>query len=122
MTGKLEYSSNNSGGSWWLKDADWFALEEAGWTVDWFKDQDGEGRIFKPDANGRMLGALAKSASKETDNPDEAVAEFERITGQNADDEGCNCCGEPHYFSYTDAKGKRVTLDSKVVARRRSWS
>ena len=32
---KVEYSSNNSGGGWWLKDEDWKALEAAGWKVEW---------------------------------------------------------------------------------------
>lgn len=31
----IQYSSNNSGGKWWLKDADWAALERAGWEVKW---------------------------------------------------------------------------------------
>jgi hypothetical protein len=31
----VEYSSNNSGGGWWLKDQDWRALEAAGWHVEW---------------------------------------------------------------------------------------
>jgi hypothetical protein len=36
---KVEYSSNNSGGYWWLKDKDWQALEDAGWYVHWGRDQ-----------------------------------------------------------------------------------
>jgi len=32
---KVEYSSNNSGGSWWLTNDHWLALEKAGWTVVW---------------------------------------------------------------------------------------
>lgn len=32
---KVTYSSNNSGGGWWLKDEDWLKLERAGWTVLW---------------------------------------------------------------------------------------
>ncbi len=32
---KVEYTTNNSGGEWWLKDKDWIALEKAGWYVDW---------------------------------------------------------------------------------------
>ena len=32
---KVEYESNNSGGSWWLKDEDWIAMEKAGWDVGW---------------------------------------------------------------------------------------
>lgn len=31
----VEYNSNNSGGSWWLRDEDWKHLEEAGWEVQW---------------------------------------------------------------------------------------
>lgn len=32
---RVEYSSNNSGGSWWLNDKHWKALEDAGWEVEW---------------------------------------------------------------------------------------
>ena len=32
---KVEYSSNNSGGSWWLSDDDWRKLEKAGWEIQW---------------------------------------------------------------------------------------
>lgn len=32
---RVEYSSNNSGGGWWLKDTDWLALEEQGWEIEW---------------------------------------------------------------------------------------
>lgn len=31
----IEYRSNNSGGSWWLQDKDWKALEDVGWEVEW---------------------------------------------------------------------------------------
>ena len=31
----VEYNSNNSGGSWWLKDYDWAKLELDGWKVRW---------------------------------------------------------------------------------------
>lgn len=31
----VEYDSNNSGGGWWLTDADWRTLETEGWTVEW---------------------------------------------------------------------------------------
>jgi len=37
---KVEYSSNNSGGSWWVDDVGWYALEKAGWIIDWVKDKD----------------------------------------------------------------------------------
>jgi len=44
------------------------------------------------------LGALAKEASKMFLSIEDAQAEFEKITKQNVTDEGCRCCGEPHYF------------------------
>jgi hypothetical protein len=96
---KLEYSSNNSGGSWWLDDEDWKKLEAAGWKVNWVKDD--------PYHKGaeRWLGCLAKEASKEFETPDEGIEEWKTITGQDPWAEGCNCCGVPHNFSYEDAKG-----------------
>ena len=32
---RLEYSSNNSGGEWWLTHKDWKAMDDHGWTVEW---------------------------------------------------------------------------------------
>lgn len=81
----IEYSSNNSGGDWWLDDEDWYALESAGWDVEWKGD--------------RWLGALATRATREGLSREAAIAEWESVTGQNADSEGCDCCGQPHYFS-----------------------
>lgn len=88
---KVTYDSNNSGGHWWLKDDDWKALEKAGWVVHW-----------KPE---RWLGALATSAEIECETPQEAIRSFEAATGQNAADEGCNCCGAPHAFHWDDYRG-----------------
>lgn len=88
----FRYSSNNSGGRWWLKDKDWKALERNGWKVEWAK----KGGFMVQ--NGRYLGALATSAKKKFYSEGEAVAEWERITGQSADDQGCPCCGQPHNF------------------------
>lgn len=48
---RVEYSSNNSGGSWWLRDTDWFALEKGGWKVEWVAGD--EDRICAPDESGR---------------------------------------------------------------------
>jgi hypothetical protein len=89
----IVYSSNNSGGSWWLDDEDWQNLENAGWKVRWAKDMDGYA-----DSNGRWLGALATSATRYGLSEDEAIAEWESVTGQDADAEGCDCCGQPHSF------------------------
>lgn len=95
---KITYSSNNSGGSWWLKDEDWKRLEDGGWQVDWYKDQEDQLGIRE----GRFLGALASYAHKDFPTVDMAIAEWEHLTGQWAEDEGCNCCGQPHYFSEGD--------------------
>lgn len=133
----VEYDSNNSGGDWWLDDADWFALEKAGWVVVWNHLRtvySPEGRHVydsrgiptltdQPDPNdkypalsrdigevgSRWLGALAKKAYKPNcDNLRVAVDEWERITGKNATDAGCPCCGVPHTFTVYDDAGKYV--------------
>lgn len=96
---KVEYSSNNSGGSWWLSDSDWKALEDAGWTVDWFVIKDNE--WITPDKNGRWLGALATHATREGLTLREAIAEWEFVTGQYSNELGCSCCGPPHSFTFT---------------------
>jgi len=117
---RVEYESNNSGGSWWLTDDDWRALEEAGWDVAWFATQ--EGRYFQPGDDGRWLGALARSASKEVERPQDAIDEWSRITGQSPSEEGCNCCGPPHSFSYRDEDGRYRYTTVEVTETRLSWS
>lgn len=98
----VTYDSNNSGGDWWLSDAQWKALEDAGWTVRWKSEEnDYFGRQY-PD--GRWLGALATEATREALSVNVAVAEWEEITGEYANDDGCDCCGPPHYF-YGDDRG-----------------
>lgn len=114
----LEYSSNNSGGSWWLKDEDWLALEAAGWKVQWIRDQE------KPswdNSGDRFLGALATNASKEFSNRREGIDEWAAITKQNPDDEGCNCCGVPHNFTWYDAEGQSHYSLVEVTCTERSW-
>lgn len=145
--GVLEYSANNSGGSWWLKHSDWEAMEQAGWIVHWVHDIDDPSHVHPPEDsawpsigehthsydkehlltpvkwNGQgWLGASAKSAAIETEDPDATIREWERVANQNAEDEGCNCCGQPHYFTFTSDDGKRASLDVEIVETRRSWS
>jgi len=81
---KVRYESNNSRGDWWLSDRDWVNLEAAGWEVTWTD--------LSPDTPATSASVLAPSL-------EEAIAEWERITGENSNDEGCNCCGRPHRFS-----------------------
>jgi len=75
---KVEYSENNSGGSWWLEKEQYKSLEEAGWKV--------EGR----------------TATKEFDSVAAAKKEWQDVTGGYPDEMGCNCCGRPHRFMETD--------------------
>ena len=90
----VKYNHNNSGGSDWLEDADWYALERAGWAVDWIKNSISElhkrGELFR--------GPLAISASKKFSSVEAAKVEFMRITGEDSEAEGCSCCGPPHAF------------------------
>jgi hypothetical protein len=116
---KIEYSSNNSGGSWWLSDKDWEKLRKAGWEVQDYvhvcreverKIAEGDSEVlrfdprrwYSQDAKGvyRYLGAIATKATKNFETPAEAMREFEKITGQSVMDEGCNCCGAPHSFRW----------------------
>ena len=92
---KIEYCSNNSGGEWWLTDQNWRDLEAAGWRVEWAKDMPHLG-------SDRFLGALATSATREGLAKPDAIAEFERVTGQDAKAAGCECCGPPHNFYVAD--------------------
>ena len=78
----VEYIANNSGGSWWLSDDDWKALEAAGWKVDWC----------------RFLDSSAQRATRQGLSLEEAIAEWKHVTGQDPEDEGCWCCGPPHNF------------------------
>lgn len=102
-----EYSSNNSGGDWWLTDQNWRDLEAAGWTVNWFANDphyNGEGTGpydfgKMTDKDGRWLRALASHATREGLSMRDAIAEWERVTGESSNALGCSCCGTPHSFS-----------------------
>lgn len=94
---RVEYSSNNSGGGWWLSDEDWQALEDAGWNVAWAKDDPHQNKWS--DGTGRWLGALATRASIETTSMTDAIRSWEAATGHRASALGCSCCGPPHSFS-----------------------
>jgi hypothetical protein len=98
---KIRYSANNSGGNWWVTDDDWRALERAGWTVEWFKDDPYMSKTC--DHDGRNIGALAWSATREAMSMGAAMAEFAAVTGQDPEEEGCECCGRPHQFYDTQS-------------------
>jgi hypothetical protein len=92
----VKYSSNNSGGKWWLKDDDWKNLERAGWKVRWFKN-DKSWQGWHP-GDERFLGGLAMEATRYGVTMDYAIEEWSRITGQDPEAKGCPCCGAPHSF------------------------
>jgi hypothetical protein len=99
MKYQVKYSPNNSGGSWWLKDQDWKALEQEGWVIDWYATR--EPTSYRPDPypDGRWFDSLAAGALIETDDePLIIIQAWEKTTNQDASAEGCNCCGEPHTF------------------------
>lgn len=89
----IEYNHNNSGGGWWLTDDDWRNLEKAGWKVNWIADNP-----LYAAYDDRFLGALATSAERRGLSVTAAIDEWEKVTGLNAWSEGCECCGQPHYF------------------------
>ena len=73
---KISYSSNNSGGYWWLTDKNWKDLEKNGWEVQWIKDDP----WYK--GKKRFLNALATSATKNNvKSLIKAIREWEEITG-----------------------------------------
>ena len=103
----VEYSTNNSGGNYWLTKEDWRALQDAGWLImDWDNSVYDEKGQYVPDENGLPMVShpadldKAHYAFKLFDNIQEALVEFEKLTGQNVSDEGCNCCGAPHSFTW----------------------
>lgn len=103
---KIVYSSNNSGGDWWLTDRNWLDLEAAGWVVQWFAgDEDDTFRML--DDEGRWLGALATYASREGLSMGDAIDEWERVTGECSSELGCSCCGTPHSF-YEETDDGRI--------------
>lgn len=116
---RVEYISNNSGGKWWLTDEDWKALESAGWAVHWFSDPQYQTLPLMV-KSGRFLGALATEAVREGVSLQDAVDEWERVTGKSSTDAGCPCCGQPHLFTEYDDNDKLVRIgpNAEYVA---SW-
>lgn len=101
----------NSGGSWWLEDSDWYALEAARWKIDWYKDEEIGFKLLNSD--GRWFGALAGSASINVGSPEEAMRKFEAATNCGLSEEGCNCCGAPHTFEWKNNKGETHWVSGK---------
>jgi hypothetical protein len=102
----VEYDSNNSGGHWWLTDQNWLDLEKAGWKVAW-RSTDPRyhtpgGYVCSTDRDGRWLGALASTAERHGLSLNDAIDEWEAVTGRSSAETGCDSCGDPHWFSVVD--------------------
>ena len=118
---KVEYSSLNSGGEWWLTDRHWEALEDDGWVVQWghqnWCSTHNEHNICEdlrlPCPGHGLVGSLAEVSEKErwleaaavsaildgVRSVEEAISRWDDAIGFNANEEGCRCCGQPHNFS-----------------------
>jgi hypothetical protein len=108
----IQYYSNNSGGRDWLSSEDWKKLDRSGWRLYGFDSFVYEGCSYKRDEDG-----FPERASSTVDDPhfamkmfqsmDDAIAEWESIVGQDPEEEGCECCGQPHEFSEIRQEVKR---------------
>lgn len=102
----VRYNTNNSGGSYWLTSDDWQKLRDAGWRLeDWgnayyengnsIADESGLPKVkYEADVYNAVGGYKMFNTIQE------AISEFEELTGQDVSDEGCNCCGPPHSFTW----------------------
>lgn len=105
----VEYSTNNSGGSFWLTEKEWKNLEDHGWKLFNHDDHIYESGNYKYDEHGlpmrkeprakdSIFKQYAHYAFKHFPSVEDAEREFEELTEQHVNDEGCECCGKPHYF------------------------
>ena len=92
----VKLDQNNSGGAWWLDDGQFDALLADGWvpvpsyrTTTWGRNTQ-DLAIDIPVADPQAAVTIAK-------------IEFGRVTGEDPDDEGCNCCGPPFSFDAVEA-------------------
>ena len=97
----VTYTTNNSGGVYPLTTGNWAALQLSGWSVEWT-------RQARPVANGATMTIKAEAMS---DALERAVEAFESATGQRAREQGCPCCGPPHYFSVETGSSEDGTWD-----------
>ncbi len=92
---EVDFSENNSGGSWWLTDGDYRNLEEAGWKM---------GRVSSV---GNHIAGASKVFTARDEHVAEAtaIAEWESITGEDSEEIGCTCCGQPYSFWTSEVEG-----------------
>lgn len=121
-----ELNENNSGGSFWLNRKNYDALLAAGWYIqpsessfldDNFGADDREG--------GHVPYSWRHGLRVEANSLQEAVEQFESITGQDFFAEGCNCCGAPFsmYLVTDDGRDYSEYVSGDSVSRQviRPW-
>lgn len=104
---KYKFSENNSGGSWWLNREQYDKLFTAGWeyhATEYDKENkyDTQPHLDKKDST--VPYGWRHNLVGEFNSIREAVESFERATGQDFFEEGCNCCGAPFSIASEDHK------------------
>jgi hypothetical protein len=90
---RITFSENNSGGCWWLKQEQYANLFKVWWKPGrecYDGTVRGASRIIVLDAIDEDVALAAASKL--------AIMEWEKATGENADEIGCTCCGPPYQF------------------------
>lgn len=100
----IQFYENNSGGGRWLTPKQWNDLEKAGWRLGQC-----ETFVYNEQGNYRMDKAGIPVMSGQTVNPTSAFKQFPSIelaieqwaliTGEDPEEQGCNCCGHPYEFT-----------------------
>ena len=115
------FSENNSGGSWWLKEKDYLALFKEGWKYkesDWDKKQGYDTKPFLSESGDTVPYGWRHNLVGKFSSIRDAVESFERATGRDFFEEGCNCCGAPFYI-YGDKES--LSGDSVIREVVRPW-
>lgn len=97
-----QFSENNSGGSWWLARKDYDALMAAGWTYtpsEYDLKSRWDTKPYLGDADDTVPYGWRHHLTGEFPSIRDAVESFEKATGQDFFEEGCNCCGAPFSIS-----------------------
>ena len=86
----LQYTPNNSGGSYWHTDKEWETLKSLGWIdIGW-------------------------SIMKKFPSAAEGMEEWKRIMQMDPEAEGCECCGPPHNFDTWDDKEAELFIQAQL--------
>ena len=120
-----EFSENNSGGSWWLSRADYEALFATGWKYepDEYDIKEGhDKRPFLDRKDSTVPYGWRHGLRAEFSCLRDAVESWERATGRNFFEEGCNCCGAPYSIHSTgDGEYEWISGDSVERIPVRPW-